>query len=217
MPAHTSEVHVVKLGGSLLGWSETPERLAELLSRADLSRPLLIVGGGLAADSVRDWQRIHRFDEATAHDLAVDAMTLNSQLLAALLPTATLVGNRDEAAAAWQLHRWPILDCAAFLPREEPQQPLELPHTWAATSDAIAAWVTLAWPASRLVLLKSTDLPDLSDLSENIPAGQLAAAGLIDHCLAGWLEQLPAVDWVNLRAATLQPTRWHSRADQPVP
>ena len=217
MSAHTSEVHVVKLGGSLLGWSETPHRLAELLSRASLTRPLLIVGGGRAADSVRDWQQIHRFDEATAHDLAVDAMTLNSQLLAAVVPQATLVGNRDEAATAWQQHRWPILDCAAFLPREEPLQPLELPHTWAATSDAIAAWVTLAWPASRLVLLKSTGLSDLSDLSDQIPASQLAAAGLIDHCLAGWLEELPTVDWVNLRAATLQPTRWHSRADQPVP
>jgi len=211
MPANTSAVQVVKLGGSLLGWPETPDRLAKLLSDASVSRPLLIVGGGRAADIVRDWHKLHHFDDATAHDLAVGGMTLNSQLLAALLPQATLVRNRDEAATAWIHHRWPILDCAAFLPREEPLQPLELPHTWQATSDAIAAWVTLAWPASHLMLLKSTDLPD------QLPANQLAAAGLIDHCLAGWIEQLPTVDWVNLRAATLRLTRWHSRADQPVP
>ena len=211
MPANSSEVQVVKLGGSLLGWPETPGRLAQLLSHDSCPRPLLIVGGGLTADIVRDWHTLHSLDETTAHDLAVATMTLNSRLLAALLPQATLVGNRDEAATAWIDHRWPILDCAAFLPREEPAQPHELPHTWQATSDAIAAWITLAWPASHLVLLKSTDLHDQP------PPHQLAADGLIDHCLAGWLEQLPTVDWVNLRAATPQPARWHTPADQPVP
>jgi len=210
MPSDQSPVQVVKLGGSLLGWPETPTRLADLLGHTAISRPLLVVGGGLTADIVRNWQQAHRLDDTTSHDLAVDAMTFNARLLETVLPPSTLVSNRDEALWAWADNRWPILDCSRFLPGEEPAQPLELPHTWQATSDAIAAWVTLAWPASHLLLLKSIDLP--ADLAMS----QLSAEGLIDECLAGWSSQLPTVDWVNLRAATPQPTRWHNPADQPV-
>ena len=210
MPSDQTPVQVVKLGGSLLGWPETPARLADLLAQPAVSRPLLVVGGGLAADIVRDWQQLHHFDEPTAHALAVDAMTFNAGLLAAVLSRATLVSNRDEALSAWTSDRWPILDCSSFLPREEPAQPLELPHSWEATSDAIAAWVTLAWPASRLLLLKSTELP--TELSPSNPA----TPGLVDECLLGWLSRLPPVDWINLRAATPRPTRWHNPADQPV-
>lgn len=210
MPPEESPVQVVKVGGSLLDWPETPSRLADLLSAPNVFRPLLIVGGGLTADIVRNWHQAHRFDEDTAHALAIDAMAFNTGLLLTVLPQTILVSTRDEAVSAWNNGGWPILDCATFLPGEEAIQPHSLPHSWQSTSDAIAAWVTLAWPASGLLLLKSIGLP------EDQPASRLAAAGLIDECLAGWLDDIPAVDWINLRAATPQATRWHNRADQPA-
>lgn len=201
---------VLKVGGSLLSLPDLPERLAALVASFESPSPLLVIGGGPAADIVREWQSTHRLDESISHDLALQAMALNAQLVADLLPRTTLVANRDQANRAWRDGQWGLLDVDRFLSTEEPHQSLALPHTWQATSDAIAAWVTLAWPASCLLLLKSIDLP------EDQPASRLAAAGLIDECLAGWLDDIPAVDWINLRAATPQATRWHNRADQPA-
>ena len=211
MPTDETTAHVVKLGGSLLDSADTPSRLATILSEPETLRPLLIVGGGPAADIVRSWQSSHQLAENQGHVLALDAMGFNSRLLRTLLPRTLTVTSRPEAVAAWATDRWPILDCASFLAREEPTQPLRLPHTWEATSDAIAAWVTLAWPASRLTLLKSIDLPG------DTTASQLADDGHVDGCLADWLDRLPPTDWVNLRASTPQPTRWPLRAGPPTP
>lgn len=210
MTSDATSVHVVKLGGSLLDWPDTPIRLESLLGPSFPGRPLLIVGGGPTADIVRDWHQAHSLTQATAHDLAVSSMTFNSRLLNSVLPNTVLVSSRDEASNAWSQQRWPILDCSEFLPPEEATQPLELPHTWAATSDAIAAWVTIAWPASRLLLLKSTELP-----SDDAPS-RLQATRLIDQHLAGWLDRLEAVDWINLRAERPEPKRLRRSSDPPT-
>ncbi|MEE3365311.1 MAG: hypothetical protein VX304_06665 [Planctomycetota bacterium] len=211
MPTDETTAHIVKLGGSLLDWPDTPSRLAEILESPATLRPLLIIGGGPTADIVRSWHSSHQLSENQGHTLALDAMGFNSGLLRTLLPRTLAVKSRSEALAAWAIDRWPVLDCGSFLAREEPVQPLQLPHTWDATSDAIAAWVALAWPASRLTLLKSIDLPG------DTTASQLAAAGHVDVCLADWLDRLPPTDWVNLRAATTQPTQWPLRAEPPTP
>ncbi len=211
MPTDETTAHIVKLGGSLLDWPGTPSRLAEILASPDTLRPLVIVGGGPTADIVRTWHSSHQLAENQGHALALDAMGFNSGLLRTILPRTLPVKSRSEALAAWAIDRWPVLDCSSFLAHEEPTQPLRLPHTWDATSDAIAAWVALAWPASRLTLLKSIDLP------EDTPASQLAAAGHVDGCLADWLDRLPPTDWVNLRAATRQPTPWLPQAEPPAP
>ncbi|MFP6767445.1 MAG: hypothetical protein VB859_04690 [Planctomycetaceae bacterium] len=195
---------VLKVGGSLLSLPDLPERLAALVASFESPSPLLVIGGGPAADIVREWQSTHRLDESISHDLALQAMALNAQLVADLFPRTTLVANRDQANRAWRDGQWGLLDVDRFLSTEEPRQPLALPHTWQATSDAIAAWVTIAWPADRLVLLKSTDKPAVAT------PDTLAAAGLIDPCLATWSDRLPRVDWVNLRSTSPRPIPWLS-------
>ncbi len=195
---------VLKVGGSLLSLPDLPERLTGVITSFESASPLLLIGGGPAADIVRSWQSTHRLDENTSHDLALQAMALNAQLVAELLPATTLVADRGQAERAWRDGQWGLLDANRFLSTEEPHQSLSLPHTWQATSDAIAAWVTIAWPADRLVLFKSTDKPT--------PAtpDTLAAAGLIDPCLATWSDRLPRVDWVNLRSTSPRPIPWLS-------
>jgi len=211
MPPDATRVHIVKLGGSLLSWPEMPHRLADLLAASPARRPLLIVGGGAAADIVRDWHQAHAFDDDIAHTLAIEAMTLNAQLLVTLLPGAKIVSDHAQAGDAWTQGRWPVLDCGTFLAAQEPLQALALPHTWQAASDTIAGWIARTWPASRLILIKSTDLP-----ADHDPV-VMADAALIDEHLATWAGQLPAVDWVNLRAATPQPIRWQLQGNPPVP
>ena len=97
MPPDATRVHIVKLGGSLLSWPEMPHRLADLLAASPARRPLLIVGGGAAADIVRDWHQAHAFDDDIAHTLAIEAMTLNAQLLVTLLPGAKIVSDHAQA------------------------------------------------------------------------------------------------------------------------
>ena len=211
MPPDATPVHIVKLGGSLLNWPKMPSRLAELLTTSPRQRPLLIVGGGSAANIVREWHRAHAFDDDTAHALAIDAMTLNSRFLATLLPGTEIVTDHGQAVEAWATDRWPILDCRTFLAAQEPLQALKLPHSWQATSDTIAGWIARTWPASSLTLVKSVDLP-----TDHSPTA-VSAAGLVDEYLATWIDQLPATDWVNLRSATPQPVRWYPQGNQPVP
>ena len=124
---------------------------------------------------------------------------------------ARIVTDHAQATETWATDHWPILDCGMFLAAQEPLQALKLPHSWQATSDTIAGWIARTWPASRLTLVKSVDLP-----SDRSPTA-MSDAGLIDEHLATWIDQLPATEWVNLRSATPQPVRWQPQGKQPVP
>ena len=68
-----------------------------------------------------------------------------------------------------------------------------LPHTWNVTSDSLSAWVTIRWPASRLVLLKSVVLPPIESLS------QATEAGLVDDFFPALESELPPTFWCRLR------------------
>ena len=150
---------VYKLGGSLLGRDDLPGRLRRTLAAEEGIRPLLVVGGGAAADVVREWDRRHGLGDERAHWLALRAMALNECLVRDLLPESRIVRDRAAAEEAWASARVPILCAHDFLAREEPASADPLPHTWDVTSDSVAAWVAIRWPADRLVLLKPVPLP----------------------------------------------------------
>ena len=59
---------VYKLGGSLLSCVDLATRLRAVLEQRPDDRSLIVVGGGAAADVVRDWSRIHGLSEAV-HEL----------------------------------------------------------------------------------------------------------------------------------------------------
>lgn len=186
-------VTLIKLGGSLLSLPDLPARLEELLGQFSDEQTLLLVGGGPTADVVRTWDSVHSLTPTLAHDLAIESLHLNQSLLTHLLPNLEAVDTRDEAAAAWNTGRLPLLNVPLFLQDEEPKQQLQLPRSWQATSDAIAAWVAIHWPAQRLVLAKSASLPASDEIE------QAVHDGLVDACFGAWFPRLPSVDWVNLR------------------
>lgn len=200
-------VAVYKVGGSLLDFPELAVRLLRLFDLDEPLKPLVIVGGGPAADLVRGWDRTHALGEERSHWLALRAMQLNQSLIADLLPNARCVATRAEALEAWSAGAIPILDCVRFLRDEEAdlarhatlQQAIPtqgalqpLPHTWDVTSDSIAAWIAFRWPASELVLLKSRSLPASSSLCES---------GLVDAHFPKLADHLPRIRLVDLRAA----------------
>src|SRR5262249_34917608 len=100
-----SGIAVLKVGGSLLDWPELPVRLAGLLearlSSHPQERPVLIAGGGGAADLVRVLDRVHHLGDSTAHELAIQALDFTARLLAALLPRSTLIDRLEALGPVW--------------------------------------------------------------------------------------------------------------------
>jgi aspartokinase-like uncharacterized kinase len=183
---------VVKLGGSLLDVDDLPDRLLAALS--DVDHPIVVVGGGSAADLVRQWNSQGLVNDSEAHRLAIAAMSFNALQLAASDRRLVLVKSRDAALEA-SLDGWlPLLDATSTLLEAlaVPSQWPSLPESWEVTSDSIAAWLACAWNGD-LRLLKS------------VPSG----AAPLDHVDA-WFEHasrgLEKLTWINLRALPLEVT-----------
>lgn len=165
---------VIKFGGSLsqsaclADWLDTLARL-----------PCIIVpGGGLFADAVREAQNRHAFDDRVAHDLAIRAMGLYGRMLLGMAPkisriesVASLIQKRDpEGACLW-------------LP--DPKEPClqNLKASWDVTSDTIAATLALELEIPDLVLVKSAAIAK-GPLSLQCATDQ----GLVDPALRGMVQ-----------------------------
>jgi len=126
---------VVKVGGSL--YNQIPE-LAPVLNSSKC--PLLLVpGGGPFADTVRQCN----VDEDAAHWMAIAAMEQYGWFISSFGIKTT-----EKMRACRKT--------TVFLPYRCLRRTDDLPHTWDATSDTIAAWVASALGLDLLVL-KSVD------------------------------------------------------------
>jgi uridylate kinase len=201
---------VYKLGGSLLDLPDLPERLHALLNRpfsffatpiAKKNKRLVVVGGGPIADAVRQWDRTHGLGNELAHRLAMESMSFNAQLVAAILHDAPLVTSRAEACDVWRQGRVAVLRAAEFVETEERIHDF-LPRSWNVTSDSVAAFVAHHWPADELVLLKSVSVPAGCD------AEIASSRGLVDVHFPRLAGRIPVVSWTNLRSEKPMIERW---------
>jgi aspartokinase-like uncharacterized kinase len=162
-------VWVLKLGGSLLGTAELQSWLDMLASQSE-GRVVIVPGGGMFADAVREAQRMAGFDDAAAHHAALLAMDQYGLALKAMQPALVTASSELEIAErSWQ-HRTIVWLPSAMVLADE-----SIPRTWDVTSDSLAAWMAAKVGAERLVLVKHAD-----KLSATMPAALLAAAGLLD-------------------------------------
>jgi aspartokinase-like uncharacterized kinase len=195
----TTEIMVTKVGGSLFGYEQMPERVHAWRDQHPAATTIFIGGGG---DLVRPLRTAHeRFglNEESSHWLAIRAMTVTSRLLAKLLDVELverfevieqLITARRNAAC--------VLDVEEFLRQREPVLPgCHLPCDWSATSDAIAARIAEVLQADEFVLLKSVDYPIGSSLQT------AADLGLVDGHFPTAAAGLKRLRWVNLRAPAL--------------
>lgn len=151
---------IVKVGGSLLALRDWPERLAELVTARPV--PLLVVGGGSVVDGLREIDAANPRPTPLMHDLAIDAMTLTSRIVAEALGlpvAATATGGG-------------VLDAATWLAATG--QAARLPAGWHVTSDSIAALVAAA-TGRGLLLVKRVPPPEGDHDLE-----RLATAGWVD-------------------------------------
>lgn len=162
---------VVKVGGSLYDHPNLGPGLRNWL--ATLDEPVLLVpGGGPFAEAVRELDRIHGLGESSSHWLALQAMDLAGAFLQSL---------RLEV---------PILNATAFCRSRN-----VLPESWSVTSDSIAALAALVNGATRLVLLKSIDIP------LGTPWPEAAMRGWVDQHFPSLCEDATiSVETVNFRA-----------------
>ena len=153
---------VVKVGGGLLAHRDSFDMVLSALAEVALDEQVLIVpGGGPFADAVRDQDARLAIPDDAAHWMAVLGMDQYAHLIASRMPGAVLVTDAAEISRALAAGRIPVLAPYAWLHRADP-----LPHSWAVTSDSIAAWIARAIGARRLVLVKPPGAqpgPDIVD------------------------------------------------------
>lgn len=195
-------VTVIKLGGSGLETPERVERLRRWLATVEPRGCLLFPGGGTAADLVRNWHADLNLSEETSHWLAIAALGLTARLWCELLPDCQLVANREAAETAWRAGLRAILDPEPFLRRAESGRDDAPPHNWDVTSDSLAAWTAVRWPAEELLLVKVPPAP----LGQRLTA--CSQAGLVDPYFPGIAGQLPRVSWLSLASDSPQTLTW---------
>ena len=176
---------VVKVGGSLLGSPELESWLG-LFAKFSDGNIILVPGGGVFADAVREAQKVSKISEECAHKLAVLAMDQFGLLLANMnsdLAVARTEMEIDERA--WQ-HR-----CIVWLPSQMVLADDSIPKSWDVTSDSIAAWLAEKVDAQQLILVKS-DKPDGPKLRLRMMQG----SGIVDEAFSDFVFNKKFGQWM---------------------
>lgn len=173
---------IVKIGGSLLGSPEL-SRWLEVLVKFSKGHVIIVPGGGLFADAVREAQNLTNASDAIAHQLALLAMDQFGLLLAGMNDGLVTASSELEIAERGWQHR-----AMVWLPSQMILAHQSIPQNWQVTSDSLSAWLANKLAAEQLILVKSKSL--ISYQKENVCHPQLLADDdLIDsqlmHYIAG--------------------------------
>lgn len=184
---------VVKLGGSLLGSPELARWLDTLVKISD-GKVLIVPGGGMFADAVRQAQDTSLINDAVAHHLALLAMDQFGLLLAGMNPGLVTASSELEIAERGWQHRGIV-----WLPSRMVLADENIPKNWHVTSDSLSAWIANKIGSEQLVLVKSKDLTGYAKASP-IAMQTLIADGLIDNAFAEFGAESKAQIWVLNKA-----------------
>lgn len=171
---------VIKIGGSLLGSPELAQWL-ELVAKFGDGKVVIVPGGGLFADSVREAQQVSNVNDAVAHELALMAMDQFGILLAGMNPAlATASSELEIAERGWQ-HRGIV-----WLPSKMVLADDSIPKNWQVTSDSLSAWLANKLGAEQLILVKSKSLVTYQQEAPK-PLQNLVEDELIDRQFADFV------------------------------
>ncbi len=183
---------VVKIGGSLI--KEAPELVGRLVKEFGSESPtfveevgasgrlpfsvLIVPGGGIFADAVRETDEMYSLGADAAHWMAILGM---EQYACYLLDKSRALATESIADLAQGVS---ILFPYRLLKTRDP-----LPHSWDVTSDTIAAWVAVQLGA---IFVKATDVDGIlreGELVREISASNItgSCSSCIDHVLPQFL------------------------------
>lgn len=172
---------IVKVGGSL---AETGRLKDVLRAIVRAGRAVIVVpGGGQFADKVRDLQTVLRFDDASAHRMAMLGMHQMAEVffkLESRLAPADSIEGIGRVLAVGQIPVW--------LPLQMSQNDPDIPQNWSITSDGLAARLAERMGGLPVVLVKSIDV----DATRS--AADLAEAGIVDDVFPEIVKRA-GLDW----------------------
>jgi aspartokinase-like uncharacterized kinase len=170
-----NQLWVIKLGGSLLGSPALPHWLS-LLAKHGNGRVVIVPGGSVFADAVRQAQSLSRMSDGLAHELALLAMDQFGLLLAGMQPDLVTATNELEIAERGWQHR-----AVVWLPSQMVLADATVEQSWRVTSDSLSAWLANKLAADQLLLIKSVDLGSYQQ-SQAALAKALLDDGVVDAC-----------------------------------
>ncbi|HEX3498792.1 MAG TPA: hypothetical protein VHT04_05660 [Stellaceae bacterium] len=188
-------MNVLKLGGSLANSGSLAACLTALAAvRGDV---VVVPGGGVFADAVREAQPHFGFSDRAAHHMAILAMEQYAVMLVDRLPRLRpCVGIEEMRRAATAGH--PAIWLPATLALSDPT----IRQSWDVTADSLAAWLARRLDAERLVLVKSVAAPRPLDIAA------LAAHGLVDKAFPAFFADAGlALDWIGPGEEAFLPER----------
>ena len=142
----------LKLSGHLIRYGEVVrETLRELRSLSTIAKFILIPGGSLFADFVRELQGSIGFNDDIAHWLAIKAMEMYGAYIMGLDDLHILVETYDLAETREAISRGKI---PVLMPYKIIKTLNELPHSWSVTSDSIAIYIAKLLEANMVILAK---------------------------------------------------------------
>ncbi|ESZ27841.1 MULTISPECIES: (5-formylfuran-3-yl)methyl phosphate synthase [unclassified Mesorhizobium] len=166
---------IVKLGGSTAHAAEMKSWIAAL---AGSRLPIVIVpGGGLFADHVRETQTRMDFSDTAAHAMAILAMEQFGHVILDRDERLTPARSLDEIGRALEAGKVPV-----WLPSSLALPALDVPASWDITSDSLAAWLAGKLGANALLLIKQTGAFFDSDTADS-----LRTRGIVDPGFAAML------------------------------
>lgn len=179
---------VIKLGGSLLG-SEELRHWLRLVAQYGDGRVVIVPGGGVFADVVRDVYHQISMTDTCAHMLAVSAMNQFGTLLIDQVPKLVPACSELEIAErSWQ-HRGIVWMPSKMVMMEGD----DIPHSWDVTSDSLALWLANKISAEHLLLVKSAPVSADTSLQE------MTAQGVIDPAFSQFNVGSQVKSWVTCK------------------
>jgi hypothetical protein len=146
-----TRIIVLKLSGHLINYINVVKKTIDVIKSMRDARFVLVPGGSIFADYVRDLQKTLGFDDDTAHWLAVKAMEMYAVMLINTI-------KDDAVAEASDLNEVNELLKEGRIPMVMPYRILRkrdvLPHSWNVTSDSIAVLIASLLNAEMVILAK---------------------------------------------------------------
>lgn len=184
---------VLKIGGSLLD-SDTLTAWLKIVAQYGDGQVIIVPGGAVFADAVREAQQKTHISDNVAHRLALLAMDQFGLLMQGLVPDLVTASSELEIVECGWQHRGIV-----WLPSKMALADETIPQNWQVTSDSLSAWLANQLKAEHLILVKSKAL-DNYRITSNISVSQLSEDELLDAHFAKFIQQPTFKTWVINKA-----------------
>jgi len=165
---------VIKLGGSLMGDADILTACLNTIEQNNKDKVVIVPGGGVFADQVRNAQKQWLINDEIAHEMAILAMQQMALLFKGIKPGFLLANhllNIDNRAAVF-----------IWSPDITELNDSSIEANWNVTSDSLAAWLAVQLNADELILVKSAEIP------EDLTLQQMHKQGVIDAAFTQYIK-----------------------------